>query len=74
MIKGYKITNEQKENVKNKKYTNDSYFNPIQDIDGNWLLSIEEIIYCNNEEFEWFKDLELIEYKPIEYIQETYIN
>jgi hypothetical protein len=42
----------------------DSYFNPIQDADDNWIISIEEIEFCTVEEFQWVKQLPLIEYKP----------
>ena len=58
------------ENEKNQlvgqKYTTDSYFNPIQDIDNNWIISVEEINYCTEENFEWVKDLPLIEWQPIQ--------
>jgi hypothetical protein len=58
------LTVEQKDEIVGQPYSDDSYFNPIQDIDDNWIISTEEIIYCTNEEFMWVKDLELIEYKP----------
>ena len=54
----------QKDEIKGQAYSDDSYFNPIQDINNNWVISTEEMIYCTNEEFMWVKDLELIEYKP----------
>lgn len=55
---------EQKESLIGKIYTEDSYFNPIQDIDNNWVISTEEIKYCTNPEFIWVKELPLIEYNP----------
>jgi hypothetical protein len=58
------LTIEQKEQLLGQTYSDDSYFNPIQDIDDNWIISTQEMIYCTNEEFMWVKDLELIEYKP----------
>jgi hypothetical protein len=42
----------------------DSYFNPIQDTNDNWVISIEEINFCTNPEFQWVKYLPLIEYQP----------
>jgi hypothetical protein len=42
----------------------DSYFNPIQDANDNWVISTEEINFCTNPEFQWVKYLPLIEYKP----------
>lgn len=55
---------EQKESLIGNIYTEDSYFNPIQDIDNNWVISTEEIKYCTNSEFIWVKELPLIEYNP----------
>ena len=45
-------------------YAPDSYFNPIQDADDNWIISVEEMNQCINPDFMWVKELELIEYKP----------
>jgi hypothetical protein len=58
------LTEVQKNELAGQPYSADSYFNPIQDIDDNWIISTQEMIYCTNEEFMWVKDLELIEYKP----------
>jgi hypothetical protein len=54
----------QKEDIAGQPYSEDSLFNPIQDINNNWVISTEEMIYCTNEEFMWVKDLELIPYTP----------
>jgi hypothetical protein len=56
------LTEVQKNELVGQPYSDDSYFNPIQDIDDNWVISTEEMIYCTNEEFIWVKDLELIPY------------
>ena len=45
-------------------YAPDSYFNPIQDADNNWVISVEEINQCVNPDFMWVKDLPLIPYNP----------
>lgn len=58
------LTLRQKDEIKGQAYSDDSYFNPIQDINDNWVISTEEMMYCTNPEFMWVKDLELIEYKP----------
>lgn len=55
---------EQKDLIVGKEFTTDSYFNPIQDLNNNWVISIEEMEYCTNVEFLWVKDLTLIEYVP----------
>ena len=58
------LTVEQKDELIGQLYTDDSYFNPIQDANDNWVISVEEMAYCTNEEFMWVKDLELIPYEP----------
>ncbi len=58
------LTIEQKDLLIGKEFNTDSYFNPIQDADDNWIISQIEINLCNNEEFFWVKDLPLIEYNP----------
>ena len=60
------LNQEQKDSLVGQLYTDDSYFNPIQDFYDNWIISTEEMINCTNEKFEWVKDLELIEYKAKE--------
>ena len=61
------LTEQQKDLLVGQLYTDDSYFNPIQDIDDNWIISLEERNFCTNDEFMWVKDLPLIEYKPKPY-------
>ena len=58
------LTVEQKDELVGQMYAPDSYFNPIQDANDNWVISVEEMAYCTNEEFMWVKDLELIPYEP----------
>ena len=58
------LTVEQKDELVGQMYAPDSYFNPIQDNADNWVISIEEMEYCTNEEFIWVKDLPLIIYEP----------
>jgi hypothetical protein len=60
------LTTDQKEQLLGKEYTTDSYFNPIQDANDNWVISVEEIDSCTNEDFAWIKDLQLITYEPKE--------
>jgi hypothetical protein len=59
-----KLTETQKEQLVGQWYDSDSYFNPIQDINDNWVISIEEMHDCVNPDFMWVKDLEQIEYQP----------
>ena len=63
MIKVGLLTEVQKDEIIGQLFNEDSYFNPIQDANDNWIISIEEIEQCN---IEWVKDLPLIEYEPTE--------
>ena len=58
------LTEIQKEELIGQLYDEDSYFNPIQDLNENWIISVEEIDQCVNPEFMWVKDLPLIPYEP----------
>jgi hypothetical protein len=58
------LTVEQKDELVGQIYAPDSFFNPIQDLNDNWVISVEEMEYCINEEFMWVKELELIIYEP----------
>ena len=58
------LTELQKDELVGQQYTADSYFNPIQDADDNWVISVEEMEYCTNPTFIWVKDLDLIPYNP----------
>ena len=64
MIQVALLTETQKEQLVGQQYAPDSYFNPIQDINDDWVISTEEMEYCVNPEFMWVKDLELIPYEP----------
>jgi len=58
------LTETQKDSLVGQQYAEDSYFNPILDLNDNWIISQEEINQCTNEEFIWVKDLPLINYEP----------
>lgn len=64
MIQVGLLTETQKDELIGQWYAPDSYFNPIQDIDDNWVISQEEMQQCINADFLWVKNLPLIEYKP----------
>ena len=57
------LTELQKDELVAVYYSADSIYNPIQDIDDNWIISVEEIQATSNEDTMWVKDLDLIEYK-----------
>jgi hypothetical protein len=58
------LTESQKNELVGQLYDEDSYFNPIQDAYGDWIISVEEIDQCVTPEFQWVKYLPLIEYTP----------
>jgi hypothetical protein len=61
MIQVVILTEEQKNQLVGQQYAPDSYFNPIQDEDNNWIISIEE---TQATDIQWVKELTLIEFKP----------
>jgi hypothetical protein len=58
------LTIEQKNEITGQLYAEDSYFNPIQDINNDWVISTQEMEQCINPNFLWVKDLPLIDYEP----------
>lgn len=58
------LTEVQKDELVGQWYSPDSYFNPIQDLNNNWVISVEEMEQCVNPSFLWVKDLDLIPYEP----------
>jgi hypothetical protein len=64
MIQVGLLTETQKNEIEGQMFDLDSYFYPFQDIDDNWIISIEEMEKCVNPAFDWVKDLTLIEHKP----------
>lgn len=65
------LTIGQKDSLINQKWNNDTYFNPIQDASGNWIISNEEYYGCTllkaiELRIElWFPNLPEIIYNPI---------
>jgi hypothetical protein len=64
MIQVGLLTEVQKDQLVGQMYDEDSYFNPIQDLNDNWIISVEEIDQCVNPEFMWVKELPLVPYEP----------
>ena len=58
------LTEVQKDELIGTWYAPDSYYNPIQDLNDNWIISVEEIANTTNPDTLWVKDLELIPYEP----------
>lgn len=58
------LTEVEKNLLLGQQYAPDSYFNPIQDADDNWIISTEEQEFCVHPDFYWIKFLSLIPYNP----------
>lgn len=63
------LTIEQKDSLIGHKFDSYGYFNPIQDANGNWIISSEEVDQCTELDFLWVKQLPLIDFVPIEDIE-----
>lgn len=57
-----KITIEQKDSLIGQLVQPSLYFNPVQDCDGNWIISEQEINDSIYPEHIWVKDLPKIEW------------
>ncbi len=55
------LTAEQKDLLVGQTYDGVCFYNPIQDINDNWIISQEEI---NQSDLEWLKELPLVEFQP----------
>jgi hypothetical protein len=62
------LTEQQKDLLVGQLFAPDSYFNPLQDINLNWIISVEEMEQTITLEFIWVKELPLILYVPKEII------
>jgi hypothetical protein len=58
-----KITQEQANDLKGVQFIENNFFNPIQDVNGNWIISLQELVYCS---IEFVNTVQLIEFEPIE--------
>ena len=55
------LTTEQKDSLIGQTYDGVCYFNPILDLNDNWVISEQEITQSS---LQWLKDLPLTEYLP----------
>lgn len=58
------LTTKQKELIEGKEFAKDSLFNPIQDSNEKWVVSEQEISQITDLNFEWLKELPLVEFTP----------
>ena len=64
MIQVALLTEIEKDELAGVQYAPDSYYNPIQDLYNDWVISLEEVNDTINPNTMWVKDLNVIEYKP----------
>ena len=62
----YLLTEEQKVLLEGREAAKDSFFKPIDDANGNWVITEEEVSIASCEDILWVKDLPQIEYKAKE--------
>jgi hypothetical protein len=62
----YKLTIGQKNAIQGVFYNENTFFNCVQDINGDWFLflSTDDIIQINNSEFDFLISLPEFEYVP----------
>jgi hypothetical protein len=61
MITVYQLTPEQADQLRGVEYVKDMTFNPIEDANGNWIISQEEV---STTTIDWVKELPPIEFVP----------
>tara|TARA_R110000822_G_scaffold118347_1_gene251056 strand:+ start:356 stop:559 length:204 start_codon:yes stop_codon:yes gene_type:complete len=62
MILVAQLTESQAVELSTIEFIPDTFFNPIKDINGTWVISLEEVEQCS---IEWVKELPLIEFLPV---------
>jgi hypothetical protein len=60
----YLLTTQQKDLLVGQYYAPASMFNPVQDVNGDWFISDQEVNQCVNSEFEWVKNLPQMVFTP----------
>jgi hypothetical protein len=60
-MKVYLLTEAQANSLRNVEFIVDNLFGPIQDADGNWIITRQEVSQCK---IGWVKQLPQIDYKP----------
>jgi len=60
----YQLTELQKNQLVGQEFAPASYFNPVQDVSGNWFISTQEVDQCVNVDFLWVKDLPAMDFTP----------
>jgi hypothetical protein len=56
------LTAEQKDILDKQQFTTRWFFNPVQDVNGDWVISEMEASSCTNPAFSWVGELELTDW------------
>jgi hypothetical protein len=56
------LTEEEKNSLVGHKFDGVQYFNPVLDGLGRWIISEQEVQFCNIQEFFWIKTKELVDF------------
>jgi hypothetical protein len=56
------LTTEQKDILDKQEFTTRGFFNPVQDVNEDWVISEVEVNECINSDFMWVKDLVLTDW------------
>lgn len=54
------LTIEQKDQIEGQYFAEDQRFNPVQDGEGDWIISTQEMYSCINPDYMWVRELPLI--------------
>lgn len=60
----YKLTKKQKDKLIGIEFIPNNTYNPIQDANGNWIITQGEVEQTTDENYLWVKDLPQIDFKP----------
>ena len=61
---GYKLTPEQADELRGNEFAPDSFFNPVQDINGDWFIFDPEQELASRIEYPWMDNLIKVEFVP----------
>ena len=61
-MKVFRLTTTQKNKLIGVEYIPNCTYNPVQDGNGVWVITSEEVDQTTNENFIWIKDLPQIDY------------
>jgi hypothetical protein len=56
------LTTEQKDILDKQEFTPRGFFNPVQDVNEDWVISEVEVNECINSDFMWVKNLVLTDW------------